>query len=190
MYIYVIQCASRKYYIGKTCDVIKRYLEHQAQSPSHSASWTSLYRPEKLVECRPMKSEHDENNLTKDYMKIYGIQNVRGGSYTTVKLSEDIESLLERELIGNADKCYKCHLSGHFARDCKRAPLFRKRENSKKSEKSESESSRSESSESSDSSDEDENKNRKYSYKCSRCGRKGHSISKCYASTHLNGNNL
>jgi hypothetical protein len=131
-----------------------------------------------------MKSEHDENNLTKDYMKIYGIQNVRGGSYTTVKLSEDIESLLERELIGNADKCYKCHLSGHFARDCKRAPLFRKRENSKKSE------SESSSSESSDSSDEDENKNRKYSYKCTRCGRKGHSISKCYASTHLNGNNL
>jgi U3 small nucleolar RNA-associated protein 14 len=150
-----------------------------------------------------MKSEHDENNLTKDYMKIYGIQNVRGGSYTTVKLSEDVESLLERELIGNTDKCYKCHLSGHFARDCKRAPIFKKREKSKKSKNSESSSSESsesssdsESSESSSdsessSSDEDENnKNQKYSYKCTRCGRKGHSISKCYASTHLNGNNL
>jgi predicted GIY-YIG superfamily endonuclease len=176
MYIYAIQCASRKYYIGKTYDVIKRYLEHQAQSPSHSTSWTSLYRPEKLVECRPMKSEHDENNLTKDYMKVYGIQNVRGGSYATVKLSEEVEALLERELIGNADKCYKCHLSGHFARDCKKTQLFRKRESSESS---------SDSDESSDSDDDDTKK-----FKCKRCGRKGHSVSKCYASTHLNGNSL
>jgi hypothetical protein len=122
-----------------------------------------------------MKSEHDENNLTKDYMKVYGIQNVRGGSYATVKLSEEVEALLERELIGNADKCYKCHLSGHFARDCKKTQLFRKRESSESS------------SDSDESSDSDDGTKK---FKCKRCGRKGHSVSKCYASTHLNGNSL
>ena len=57
-------------------------------------------------------------NFAKDYMKKYGIQNVRGGSYTQIELSPEITDIIQKEFNGNADKCYKCQKYGHFANKC------------------------------------------------------------------------
>jgi hypothetical protein len=76
------------------------------------------YAPIKIVETRPMTSNHDENNITKDYMKKYGIDNVRGGSYCQVELPEEVEEVLRMEIKGNTDKCYNCGKKGHFANRC------------------------------------------------------------------------
>jgi hypothetical protein len=65
-----------------------------------------------------LTGEHDETNLTKDLMKKYGIENVRGGSYTTIELDEATKSVLEREIRGNTDKCYNCGSTEHFAKQC------------------------------------------------------------------------
>jgi cellular nucleic acid-binding protein len=113
--IYVLQLENSKYYVGKTADVMKRFEQHKSGSGS---AWTSKYKPVKMLECRALSGEHDENNVTKDYMKKYGINNVRGGSYTQVSLPADVESVLQREFRGNADVCYKCNLAGHFANQC------------------------------------------------------------------------
>ena len=111
----MLQCEKGKYYVGKTTDVMRRFEEHKSGKGS---AWTTKYKPTKLIECRVITSPHDENNTTKDYMKKYGIDNVRGAGYCQVVLPEGTLSLLQNELQGLSDLCYKCNLSGHFAAAC------------------------------------------------------------------------
>jgi len=113
--LYILQLAKGKYYVGKSIDVINRFNQHKSGSGS---AWTKLYEPMRLIETRPIMSPHDENNATKDYMKTYGIDNVRGGSYAQITLPTDARSVLEREFRGNADQCMKCGLAGHFIGNC------------------------------------------------------------------------
>jgi predicted GIY-YIG superfamily endonuclease len=113
--IYVLKCEKGKYYVGKTTDVMRRYKEHESGKGS---AWTAKYKPLTMIECKPITSPHDENNVTKDYMKKFGIEHVRGGSYAQVILSSEVISVLQQEILGNADVCYKCKLAGHFASAC------------------------------------------------------------------------
>jgi predicted GIY-YIG superfamily endonuclease len=114
-YLYTLQLQDGKYYVGKSSDPDGRYLQHKH---GNGATWTKKYKPIKLLDTKPLTGEHDETNLTKDLMKKYGIENVRGGSYTMVELDAATKSVLEREIRGNTDKCFKCGDSGHFAKGC------------------------------------------------------------------------
>ena len=113
--LYVLELTNKKYYVGKTTDVMRRYEEHKS---GQGSAWTSKYKPLKLLECKPLQSIHDENNTTKDLMKKYGIEHVRGGIYTQMVLPSDVLSVLQREFQGTDDKCYKCNLAGHFTSQC------------------------------------------------------------------------
>jgi hypothetical protein len=53
-------------------------------------------------------------------MEKYGIQNVRGGSFCQINLSDVNLSTLHQMINGATDKCYICGKGDHFARDCKR----------------------------------------------------------------------
>jgi predicted GIY-YIG superfamily endonuclease len=101
-YIYTLQLQDEKYYVGKSSDPDSRYIQHKH---GNGAEWTKKYKPVKLLDTKPLTGEHDETNLTKDLMKKYGIENVRGGSYTTLELDEATKTVLEREIRGNTDKC-------------------------------------------------------------------------------------
>jgi len=113
--LYILQCESGKYYVGKTADVMRRFEEHKNGKGS---AWTKKYPPTRLMECRGITSPHDENNVTEDMMKKYGIENVRGGIYTQIVLPEEITNVLKLKFRGTADTCYKCNLAGHFANRC------------------------------------------------------------------------
>ena len=113
--VYILQCEKNKYYVGKTTDVMRRYQEHCS---GRGSAWTNKYKPLRLVECKVVQSPHDENNITKDYMKKYGVEHVRGGSYAQVVLPPDVVTVLQREFQGTVDTCYKCNLAGHFATNC------------------------------------------------------------------------
>ena len=118
--LYVLQLADNKWYVGKTTDAATRFKQHVSGTGS---AWTKLYRPIKMVESRPLKNAYDETNTTKDLMKKYGIDNVRGGAYVQPVLSEDVEKVLKQELRGDSDNCFKCGLKGHFANKCPATPF-------------------------------------------------------------------
>ena len=113
--LYILQLEGGKYYVGKTASPSDRYKQHLAGT---GAAWTKKFKPVKMIETRALKDAHDETNMTKDLMKKYGVDNVRGGAYTTVALDDATKAVLEREFRGNSDACYKCGLGGHFAKRC------------------------------------------------------------------------
>jgi predicted GIY-YIG superfamily endonuclease len=113
--IYVLKLEGGKYYVGKSKNVAERYKQHLS---GDGATWTQHHKPTKLVETRPLKSGHDETNLTKDLMKKYGVDNVRGGAYASPALDDATKTVLEREFRSGNDKCFKCGQGGHFANRC------------------------------------------------------------------------
>jgi predicted GIY-YIG superfamily endonuclease len=116
MNIYALELESSKYYIGKTTrDVSIRFQEHKRENGSE---WTLLYKPVKVIEQYHSESSFEEDTLTKKYMMKYGIDNVRGGSYTKIALEEWQIKSLEHEFKSVSDCCYKCGVKGHFANVC------------------------------------------------------------------------
>ena len=114
--IYALQLVDLKYYIGKTNKTVsERFTEHITKS---EVSWTTLYKPEIILEAYESSNSFEEDNLTKKYMFDYGIENVRGGSYTKIILDDWQLKALEHEFLSIGDKCFKCKKSGHIARYC------------------------------------------------------------------------
>jgi hypothetical protein len=191
----VLKLQEGKYYIGKTSNPQFRLESHFSNSGSE---WTRIYKPIKVLEIIPNCDDYDEDKYTKIYMDKYGIDNVRGGSYTSIKLDTLTKKQLIRISNSTNNRCFKCGKEGHFAKNC--------------SDYSEEDIAN----ECSDYSEEDivwcceycdkefedENKciyhekncRRKNTYKnsysstnCFRCGRDGHYATSCYASKHIKG---
>lgn len=115
--LYVLQCCENKWYIGKTRDLPARLLQHQAQSKEASA-WTEKYAAIEVVETKPVKTVHDEDNLVFDYMRKYGVDNVRGGCYTQIILPPGLKAHLEQKMNHLSNLCYSCKQPGHYANQC------------------------------------------------------------------------
>jgi cellular nucleic acid-binding protein len=169
--LYILKLEKNKYYVGKSSDVSTRYKQHKEGIGS---SWTSKYPPIRILEVKQLTGPHHENNETKDLMKKYGIDNVRGGAYCQVELSYEAKTSLQHELNSSNDSCYKCGESGHFARYC-----------------------RVKSWECEICSDTFSDYNTAIGHEktckvtkrgvCYRCGRDGHYSPECYARTHVDG---
>ena len=114
--IYVLECSDNKYYIGKTSLAVDiRYSQHLNDN---NCAFTTKYKPIKILETIKSNDPLDEDKITKKYMIQYGIENVRGGSYTKLKLDDWMIKSLEHEFKSSQDICYKCNNKGHFAKDC------------------------------------------------------------------------
>ena len=115
LFIYVLQLQNNKYYIGKTLNPHFRFETHFTNNGSE---WTKLHKPIKILELIPNCDNYDEDKYTYKYMDKYGIDNVRGGSYTSPIL--DKETINQLKKISNSinNRCFICSNVGHFAKDC------------------------------------------------------------------------
>lgn len=116
MNLYILECTNCKYYIGTTKkDVVTRLEEHMNKKGS---AWTRKYPVKKLIKLINNCDKYDEDKWTKIYMDKYGINNVRGGSYSQVTLPNEIINLLKREVNHANQKCLFCGVKGHFINQC------------------------------------------------------------------------
>jgi predicted GIY-YIG superfamily endonuclease len=205
VYIYILQLEDGKYYIGKTINPKIRLEQHFYD---YGSSWTKKYNPKKVLDIIPDCDNFDEDKYTIKYMKKYGIDNVRGGSFCELVLSKETLETINKMIIGSTNKCYNCGETGHYANNC-----YSKTNKNKKLDKYSDDSDFSDDYFSSDYDDFRCNycsknfdtlkgvichqnlycknkKNNKKEIYCYRCGRDSHISTECYASTHINGKKL
>ena len=115
VFIYVLELENNKYYIGKTNNPKFRLESH---FNSNGSWWTKKYKPLNVIELLSDCDNFDEDKYTIKYMVKYGIENVRGGSFCKIKLSNENIITLNQIINSVSDKCYICNNYNHFAKDC------------------------------------------------------------------------
>ena len=113
--IYVLRLEGGRYYVGKS-DCIKDRVEQHMKG--NGSAWTKKYKPLALDKLIKNVSPFQEDSITKEYMSKYGINKVRGSSYTQINLDTAQTEAIEREIIGAKDGCQNCGEKGHFIRYC------------------------------------------------------------------------
>jgi len=85
-YIYVLKLEDDKYYIGQTNHFLDRMIDHFI---GRGSVWSKTFKPIEIVELVRTDDKKMENEITKKYMRIYGVDNVRGGSYCKTILNKN-----------------------------------------------------------------------------------------------------
>lgn len=118
MYLYALECVNDKYYVGKTHNPKMRLEDHY----NHRGSkWTQLHHPISVCEILEESTGFDEDTLTLNYMKKYGIENVRGGSFCQIRLSITTIRVINQMIRSSTNACFRCGKQGHFANACHQA---------------------------------------------------------------------
>jgi len=114
-HIYILKLKEKKYYIGKTKNIEKRWNDHIT---GNGSGWTKKYKPISLITTVLSTSYFDEDKYVKEYMSKYGIENVRGGTYSNIELDDNCISVLEKEIRHSKNLCTRCGRDTHFIKDC------------------------------------------------------------------------
>lgn len=115
VYIYILGLLSNKYYVGKTNDPNIRLDQH---FNSDASAWTQKYKPINVLELIPNCDEFDEDKYTIKMMAKYGIDNVRGGSFSQLVLPGDELKTIHKMINSSQNNCYKCGSNTHFIKNC------------------------------------------------------------------------
>lgn len=115
LFIYVLKLSDEKYYVGKTFNnITQRMEEHMA---GNGSPWTQKYAPIEVMEVKT-GDEYDEDKYVLKYMKQYGIDNVRGGSFSQLILPFDQYVQSWRSIQNASGNCTACGKSDHRIESC------------------------------------------------------------------------
>ncbi|AYV78372.1 MAG: GIY-YIG nuclease [Edafosvirus sp.] len=113
--IYILKLSDNKYYVGKTNNLDHRIEDHIMNLGS---AWTKLYPFKEVLSMHENCDEYDEDKYTIKTMGIYGIDNVRGGSFANIELSNAQKEVLTGIIRNAQNKCFKCGYDSHFSKEC------------------------------------------------------------------------
>jgi hypothetical protein len=116
-YIYVIRLTSGKYYIGKTEN--PRIL--MTNNFINESFWMQVHRPLKVIEIIPISNDNIDKELddyTLKYMDVFGIKNVRGGSYDSILIDDLTLYKIKKRIVENKQRCSICGEPGHYENKC------------------------------------------------------------------------
>ena len=100
--IYILECKEDKYYVGKIrTNVWKRIKQH---FDGKGAKWTQKYKPIEIIDIRRDKYDRYETIATLEMMREHGIDNVRGGAFSSMSLNQSQRHLAEYRLELRDDK--------------------------------------------------------------------------------------
>lgn len=102
--IHILKLEENKYYICKTRNTFN--------------DWTEKYP---IVEVEKTVKDcdfYDIDKYTKIYMNKYGIENVRGGTYSELKLDENVKNFLINEFRTVNNICERCYFEIHQTEKC------------------------------------------------------------------------
>ena len=174
--LYVLSLAHGKWYVGTTSQSARQRLgAHQRGAGS---AWTRAHRVERMVHAESVPAATAgllETAKTLELMKLHGVPNVRGGSYSQKVLDDGQMATIERELRHNDDACLRCGRPGHFASGCYARTDTRGVPIDDTSTESEGEG---------------ESDGGSPGGACYRCGRRGHYAPDCYARTDVSGRRI
>lgn len=118
--VYVYQCrrgvgSAPKYYVGTTTNFTRRHAEHMSGA---GCDFTKQFSDFKCIDVR-LGGTDVELNIVLKYMAEHGIDNVRGGPWSTLTISPEEQARIMTMLQSIAEVCFKCGSSDHFASACK-----------------------------------------------------------------------
>lgn len=169
--IYILELTNSKYYIGRTTNTAMRIEDH---FNNKGCEYTKKYKPIKVIEMYKDCDVYDEDKYVLKYMAKYGIDNVRGGSFSQIELDENEIEIINKMINNAENKCYNCGKVGHFINDCEENNIYvceicEEEFNTEKECLIH----------------ETKCKNNKII--CYKCGRLNHYANNCYAKKHING---
>lgn len=174
-YIYLLELSNGKYYVGKTTDVAKRFIDHKN---GNGSQWTKQHGECKLIDIIESKMIFDEDAYTLKYMDLYGVDNVRGGSYANSTLSKEQHNNILRSIRNAKNLCMICGESDHYANMCGKLSLHYERHLTTQNKSN------------TQSDESNENTTSSDNIYCTRCKRSNHFIDNCYAATDIYGKTL
>lgn len=81
-YYYILELIDGKFYVGKTNNINRRFMEHKL---GIGAKWTKQYPPIRIIKFGVIFHSWTENYYTLYMMKKHGVNNTRGGSWCCLK---------------------------------------------------------------------------------------------------------
>ena len=96
MVIYILKLTNNKYYICKRDNLDNS--DNKLEGNNTISDWVSKYPIIEVYKVINTDNSCDIDKYVKEYMQKYGIDNVRGGSYNQIQLSQSQQLVLDQEL--------------------------------------------------------------------------------------------
>eukprot|EP01033_Poteriospumella_lacustris_P017242 gene17242-12331_t len=133
--LYVLLLVDGKFYVGRSKQFRKRLKSHFYRK----SAWTRKYPPIEVVDLIQPVEDFDEDKITLRYMNQFGIDNVRGGSFSSIDLDPNDVSVIGRSVGGQiaaiqppslltspsraaapalSVRCSRCGRDGHMQSQC------------------------------------------------------------------------